>query len=70
MLDGRRMSDKEEVERSNMFRWGTRLRIEARGTYELTVNIPADGHRTSNRLHIGLLHQDLPRLNSARRKVW
>jgi len=34
-------------------------------TYELTMYIAADGHRTSNGLHIGLLHQDLPGLQTA-----
>ena len=31
-------------------------------THKLTMYITADGYWTSHRLHIGLVHEDLPRL--------
>jgi hypothetical protein len=33
-------------------------------THELTVDVAADGDRATHRLHVGFLHQDLPRLYS------
>ena len=43
-------------------------------TYELAVNVSADGHRTSDGLHIRLLHQDLSRRSSVptkqRQRTW